>query len=68
MNTESRCTSRRITNPEAWWVAAEAQAGRRGLSLSAYIGQLIVADQPAATRKKLPSRPPAFRPRSAATN
>jgi hypothetical protein len=59
MNSEAKKT----TQPADWWAAFKAEADRKGLSLSEWLGESGKAQLPKAVVAKLSDRPPANRPK-----
>jgi hypothetical protein len=56
-------TSKNITQPDDWWEAFESAAAEKGLSLSAWLGNIAKDSLPPKVAKQLSERPPANRPR-----
>jgi hypothetical protein len=58
----SKCKKVLMTQPEEWIEAAKIQAAREGSSLSAWIGECILANLDKDLSRSLPDRPKASRP------
>lgn len=52
-----------ISQPPEWWEAFQAEADKRGQSLSEWLGECGVANLPKRVASKLPERPGAHRPK-----
>ena len=60
--SNSKCKPLTTTQPTEWNVAAKAQARREGVSLSAWVGQCILANLDADLHAGLGVRPELGRP------
>lgn len=58
---------KKLTQPEEWWEAFQAQADKQGVPLAEWMGQQCLKALPAKVRSKLPERPPANRPKKGPT-
>jgi hypothetical protein len=59
----TKCKPLTITEPESWIVAAKEQARREGVSLSAWIGECLLANLDEDLRRNLGERPAPWCPK-----
>ena len=60
--SNNKCKPITLTQPEAWTLAAKAQAKREGVSLSAWLGECLLANLDSDLRAGLDARRKQGRP------